>query len=660
MRALFPSWLLLLLLSLTGRAQTPVLLRPEPLRADPARAASTPTPTHTKASAAQQQLAALALPFFEDFTLPRDGQPSPARWQGRARDYPDGSGGNAQTYGGGGAYVSNRLAVNPLTRGTATLDGLRANGLPYNAVSASSYGATDTLTSLPIDLSGFSAGSQVYLSYALQEGTLAGSPIISGGSTPVGLTLEFLDQSGLWNVVKTYDGAGRTTRFKQQIFPVAAAGYFHAGFRFRFRAAGSQATSRDAFGLDYILLNANRAANDTVFQDIATSRGLSSPLRDFTAMPAGQFAAAGASALSPALNTTINNLASGGNPTPISWLGTARELSTGGGGFGPATWLSGNAPIAAATRQQLIQGDARTAPLPTPGTPRRYRYALALQTNETNPLTLPNDSTYRDLDLTDYYAFDDGSAESFLTLPALSSGPVSYFAYGITLAKNDQVRAVSLAPIFNNIPAAQGGENFQSRSVTVAVWADKNGQPADPPLATATAVLANPLPAGKTFYEVVFATPVAVSGRFYVGYGQVSNGQFLPYGYDLNNAAAAPTLFYNAQGAWSKPALSTPGTIMLRAVMNNNVLAVSAAQTLNASFALYPNPTPAGTTVAVSGPAFGRAALLDVLGRELWQQPIAEAGQPRLRLPASLPGGVYLVRLTLPSGEVATRRLVLE
>ena len=643
-----------LLLSLAAAAQTaPVVLTPQPLTADPGRTAARPTPP-----AAAQRTAALALPFFEDFTLPRDGTPSPARWQGPTPTYPDGTG-LLRSYAGGGAYVSNRLAVNPLTRGTVTLDALLTNGLPYNASSASFYGATDTLTSLPLDLSGYSAASQLYLSYAWQAGTLAGAPVTNGGGTSVTLTLEFLDNVGRWNSIWTYGAEGKTTNFRQLIFPINQASYFHSGFRFRFRATGNQSTSRDAFGLDYIYLNNNRAANDTIFQDIATSRALSSPLRSYTAMPAWQYAAAGSAALNPAMNTTVNNLLPSGNPTPISAQGTVRALT--GGGFGPATWLTASQQLLAGARQVVLAGNAGAAPLPTSPTPRRYRYTLALTTNEANPRTLPNDSTYRDLELADYYAFDDGTAEQFLTLPAQSTGPASYFAYPITASQPDQVQAIRLAPVFNNISTAQGGENFQNRPVTVYVWADANGQPGVLPLGTATAVLRQDSAGRQTFQDVVFKPAVPVTGLFYIGYGQPSGGQFLPYGYDLNDVSTAPTLFYNTQGTWTKPVLTTPGTIMMRAVMNNNVpLATKAQLAAAAPFSLAPNPAPTGTTVVVNGPAFRQAAVLDVLGRTVWQQPAAEAGQPTLHLPATLPGGVYLVRLTLADGRVATRRLAVE
>lgn len=634
-------------------AQAQVVLPTQPLGADPSRVAALATPAHAAA-----KTTALTLPFFDDFTTPRDGAPSFLRWQPATTGYPDGSG-LTINYGGGGAYVSNRLAVEPLTRGTVTLDGLRGNGLPYNSTSASFYSRTDTLTSQPIDLSGVSAGSAVYLSYAWQAGSLAGSPATNGSATPVSLTLEFLDNAGRWNSIWTYLGANKTTRFRQQIFPISTAGYFHSGFRFRFRSAGSQSSARDAFGVDYVYLNANRTANDTSFTDIATSRGLTSALRRYTSMPVWQYNAATSSELNPAMTATVNNLRTSGNPTPISWVGTVRELTS--GNFGPATWTTGNRPELAGARQDVISGDASSAPLSFSTLARRFRYTLSLQTNEPNPLTLPNDTTYRDLELSNYFAYDDGSAEQSFSIPAVSTGPVSYLAVGFDANQTDRVSAVQLAPIFNNIPTAQGGENFANRPITVAVWADKNGMPdRDNMLGSATSTLTNPLPAGQTFYTVPFSTPVQVSGRFYVGYGQIANGQFLLYGLDLNNQPQTSSLFYTNQGVWTAFTPSTGGSLLLRAVMNNNVLATQAQQATSAQFALYPNPAPTGTTVAVAGPAFSRATLLDVLGRPVWQQPATEAGQLRLQLPATLPAGVYMVQLTLADGSIATRRLAVE
>jgi hypothetical protein len=129
-----------------------------PLAADPGRATSAvAAPVATTA-----RTTALGLPFFDDFTSPLAGAPNATRWQTATTSYPNL--GTTIRYLGGGAYVSNRLAVEPLTRGTLTLDGLQANGQPYSPAQATAFGQIDTLTSQVIDLSGFSTASNVYLS----------------------------------------------------------------------------------------------------------------------------------------------------------------------------------------------------------------------------------------------------------------------------------------------------------------------------------------------------------------------------------------------------------------------------------------------------------------------------------------------------------------
>jgi hypothetical protein len=117
-------------------------------------------------------------------------------------------------------------------------------------------------------------------------------------------------------------------------------------------------------------------------------------------------------------------------------------------------------------------------------------------------------------------------------------------------------------------------------------------------------------------------------------------------------------LFTNTNGAW-QPATGNRGAIMMRPLMTNFVLTATApASAAAAAFSLYPNP--ARGAVRVVGPAFRQAELLDALGRTVWHQPAAEAGRPLLALPATLPAGLYLVRLTLAAGGTVSRRLVVE
>ncbi|MFD1469311.1 T9SS type A sorting domain-containing protein [Hymenobacter caeli] len=623
----------LLLLALAAPAQG--VLPAQPLPNDPGRTAPAAGP-----AAARRGTAALALPFFDDFTTPREGNPRVQNW-----------------LPGGGALVNNRLPVHPLTRGVATLDGLRANGQGYG--SPSGFGAIDTLTSQPIDLSAYGAGNNLYLTFAWQEGSVVGPAQRSANGATVALELFFLDKDGRWvSQWRQLAGGQPVSAFRQRAVAVSDPRYFHAGFQFQFQATGNLAVSRDAWSLDYFVLAANRTAADTTYADLATAQGLGNPLRRFTALPWWQYnAAAPADELNPSLNAEITNLNPGPIPTPISWTGTVQDVA---GGF-QGTWLADSRSIPTTPRQTTIGGSARAAPLPLTNAAKQLRYTLALNTRvAAGDRTLPNDTLSRDVFLQDYYAFDDGSAEAVLSLPATATGPAQYLAYALDLNQADQVKGVRLYPVFLN--TAQG-DNGAARSVTIGVWADANGQPAATPLLLKTVALPNPLPAGQAFVDVLFGTSVPVpKGRVYVGYGQPARGQFLPYGLDLNNPPPANTLFRTEQGSWLAFSTIPAGAPMLRPLLTNNQTVVTAtlpaaAGPAAAAFALYPNPAPAGGGIGVAGPAFARASILDALGRLVWEQPAAEAGRPVLA-PGALAAGVYVVRLRLRDGSSVSRRLV--
>ena len=619
-----------LLLPIAALAQRQTL----PLRSDPSRvAAPAAVPT-------AQRTAALSLPFFDDFTSPLEGPPKLQNWLPM-----------------GGALANNRLAFRPLTRGTASLDGLRADGNSYSTSQQTDFGACDTLTSQPIDLGGRTATSNIYLSYAWQSGGVVGGGNANSTSFPVYLELQFQTSTGTWVPQHRERATGRRTVFKQRIQIVADARFLHPAFQFRFVNVGDRTSSTDLWNLDYIKLDANRSPADTTYLDIATGTGLSSPLRRFTAMPAYQFGAVGSTAeLAPELRTDVVNLNAGPAPTPILWTGTVREL----GGSLAGTWLQSGRPLPAVSpRRDTIRGDARRVPVPPGPGPRRLRYTLVLDTQERNPLTLPNDTTTRTVELDDYYAYDDGTPEYTFLLPAVQTGPVSFVALRFDLNRPDQVRAIRVAPVFTT-PG--------NRAFTAFVWADNNGRPGAV-LGSVSTTLRNPLAPGQVFVEVPFRQSIPVSGTFYIGYSQASTGQFVPYGLDLNNTRPGDDYLFqqiNSSGAWETIYLNPnpngnnnfPGAPMLRPVTTDNqTITPTRSPAPAASFALYPNP--AHSTVAVAGPAFARARVFDALGRLRWTQPAAQAGHTQLTLD-DLPAGIYLVQLTLADGSLVSRRLVVE
>ncbi|MFT5921272.1 MAG: hypothetical protein ACI8TS_000600, partial [Flavobacteriales bacterium] len=100
----------------------------------------------------------LTLPFFDDFatySLPTSNPEIPVELQRWSDD---------------DVRLNCTFPILPPTIGVATFDGLDETGYPYNFVISDAYGPADTLTSLPIDLEGFSEGDNIYLTFFYQGG----------------------------------------------------------------------------------------------------------------------------------------------------------------------------------------------------------------------------------------------------------------------------------------------------------------------------------------------------------------------------------------------------------------------------------------------------------------------------------------------------------
>lgn len=605
-----------------------------PLATDPARTALSTTPRTA------QRVQTLALPFFDDFTSPQEGAPKAENWLPQ-----------------GDVLVNNRLPFEPPTRGVATFDGLRDTGLPY---SGSGYGDLDALTSQPIDLSGRSAADRLFFGFFWQNGNIKGGTSSNSSTRSVTLSLEFKDNTGNWQRVWNINsGNGSRTAFRQKFIAITQAQYLHANFQFRFRATGSLSGNLDTWSIDYVRLAPYPAIPaplnvDTLYRDVAISKPLGSLLARGTAMPIWQYNAAAnpSSQLNPATATTVNYLDKSGFPTPLLATGAVQVQPA-----GAATGFPITAPTTLLPNQQqaLVSGNLTSTTLPTSSAPVTVRHRIVLNTGEVDPLTLPNDTISRLTELSDYYAYDDGSAEATIAINPFNQSGLRYQALRFEVNRPDQVRSIrlQLRPVY---PLAV------NRQFTINIWdADpaNNGQPMATPKASQSYTIPASLPAGQDFVEIAFATPVPVSGQFYAGYGHGSTGSTtsdnpIQFGYDLNSPIPADA-YWQFAGNWLQPTPYLAGAPMVRPVLNNNILAV-ASTAVAANYALYPNPSSDGQ-VQVQG-RYVHAVVLDALGRAVWQQPESQHGRSSLNL-STLPAGVYLVQLTLADKLTVTKRLVL-
>ncbi|MDP6909323.1 MAG: hypothetical protein QF371_07455, partial [Flavobacteriales bacterium] len=165
----------------------------------------------------------LDLPFFDDFSEPFSRLNNPGDL------YP-----NDDLWLGDQVYVNNHMAINPISQGVATFDGLDEHGLAYG-FGFSLPTVSDSLTSKPINLLG--AADTVYLSFYYQAQGMGNAP-----ETLDVLTLEFRDSSGTWNVVWEVEGYILTVYdFNRVMIAVLGEQYLYDGFQFRFKNYASLA-----------------------------------------------------------------------------------------------------------------------------------------------------------------------------------------------------------------------------------------------------------------------------------------------------------------------------------------------------------------------------------------------------------------------------------
>jgi hypothetical protein len=554
----------------------------------------------------------LSLPFFDDFAK-GEGAPDPSRWADR-----------------GGVSITDRYASSPPTVFAASFDGLNAAGQSYG--SANAVGPTDTLTSKPLNLAAAQPQDSVYLSFFWQAGGKMDAPNFSS-STQFYLQLQFKEANGNWTPIWTQKGTGRSTDFAAVMIALKESKYLYNGFQFRWVSGGSQNGLRDVWHLDYVYLDRNRRLNQLQTADVALTQRLPSLLQRYTAMPLWQFLVNPAGEVRPQVGSEMVNLSN--SPAAISWRAFTRNLSTGA----VDTFLRGSAPVNPGSRTTIAATPSKDF-LSSQQQPYSLQTVLFLNTKEPNFYTRYNDTLRRQTDLLDYYAYDDGTAESGFSYP---SSTAVQLAYQFDLSQQDRLKMVRIFFTATNTPGTE---------LYLRVWANNNGKPADQPLYEQRFTV--PATAGlNNWLDIVLDQQVPVSGRFYVGYRQPTGSIFVNVGYDLNESAPDKLFAMNGATAWDAVP-NIDGALLIRPVMAGTLTASAEELTAN-QIRHYPNPVTENSFYLTQ--AFDQAQLYAVTGQlvQTWGKTPA---RQRLSLPDSFSPGIYFVKAFTGSQHI-TLKLIL-
>ena len=567
----------------------------------------------------------IGLPFVDDFSY---SQKYPATVK-----YP-----NPKLWADSEVYINNDYGVNPPSVGVATFDGLNKYGLPYS-YTPFNWGGADTLTSRLFNFRDSVPGDSIYLSFFYQPQGL-GDSALSYDS----LVLEFRDNNGQWDEV--WGDTGSSLRpFKQVILPVKDIKYFHPGFQFRFRNYAILSGNNNNWNLDYVKMDARRSYTDTIVHDVAFQYNSQSILKNYTQMPWVQFYNDQSKELRDSFDFYIINNFPPPDIENINVNNSAYNLNTGSIIYNTVTPPSYN----------INPNSSLNISFPTFSIPTNISYlndvgdsvaAITVKTNikalipDVNHL---NDTIYHDQYFYNYFAYDDGTAETAYSL--LGDGATSpELALKFHLNRPDTLRALQIYFVLANSLDSNG-------IFVIQAW---NSLFPENIVATDSLHYSNVtfVDSLTGFATYVFQYPYgADSGDIYVGFLQ-SDPNSLYIGYDVNDNDSM-NLFYNVGEGFAGSQFH--GTVMIRPVFGKfigySTGIVPQPGVIIGSIKVYPDPVNDLLHINIQSTTIknGDLSIQNILGQTVINETSLVnlgAGATSTIDVSNLPAGMYFVRLT--------------
>ncbi|HVN57083.1 MAG TPA: T9SS type A sorting domain-containing protein [Bacteroidales bacterium] len=547
----------------------------------------------------------IELPFFDDFAQ-QGLLPDSTRWQD--------------------AYVmiNNTYTANQRTQGVATFDVLDNTGSLYPDASPSVFEA-DHLTSQPINLK-YNPSDSIYLSFLYEPGGLADMPELSDS-----LIVQFYSPSDLaWTSV--WKAPFTTTdTFRSAIIRITDPRFLEKGFMFRFinyASLSSYGTDQammgncDQWNVDYILLGKNRNYADTIMHDVAMTKPVRSVLNTYESMPWKQFTRFFLSEMGSGIainyfnnNTITRNVTRNFEIYDMYDKTVVYSVSGGAANIAPLSPVMFSGP--------LIYTFSTTNP-----DSGLFRIKSYLTTDVFD--SKANDTITYFQRFSDYYAYDDGTAEAGYGINGLGSRN-AMVAYRYSVYAADSLRGIMIC--FN-----QSYQNSNYTNFNLMVWDDNNGTPGNE-IGGEQNLTVSQGPGLNGFNTYYLTSPVKVTGTYYVGWQQTTE-TFLNAGFDLNTPNNGRQ-FYFLNGNWNSS--QAAGSVMIRPVFGprRTTTGISDISYPSGKIKLWPNPAADRITLQfgedgiVTDPVI---VIRDLQGRELIRKQYT--GQMDI---SSLSPGIYIV-----------------
>ena len=537
-------------------------------------------------------------------------------------------------------FINDTYSDRQITTGIATLDALDNTGSLYEIASSSGFKA-DLLTSQPVNLN-YTASENIWLSFFYQAGGLADKPEAKDS-----LTLQFLaPDENKWYSVWKVDG-NVDQKFKPVIIRIDKTRYLKKGFQFRFINYASLSSNLsdpsmvgncDLWNIDYVLLDKNRDAGDTVFADVAFRLPLRSLLKSHEAMPWKQFKKVelqemGLSILVHYRNNDIipRNVTRNFEIWDMYKNSQSHFFYAGATIISPLTNIDYNASLVYTFKTDNIDS-------------AMFRITSSLKTDEFDPKD--NDTLVYFQIFKNYFAFDDGSSEGGYGINGLGSRN-AMSAYRFTSFMQDTLRAIRIC--FND-----SYMDANKRAFDLMVWDNNNGKPGNV-IYSREEVMVEQGEAINGFFSYNIPGGVMVNDIFYVGWKQRSE-TFLNAGFDVNTPNSGKQFFW-LNGEWQQSQVQ--GSIMIRPVVGEPLRTTSINDTyykFKNLISIWPNPASDYVNIdpgelQISG--LSEITIMDLYGREMIKVPFSE----QINI-SSLHDGIYIIITSLNGRPVGYNRII--
>jgi hypothetical protein len=503
----------------------------------------------------------LSLPFWDDFSNPGPG-PDERWWMPESR-----------------VWVNQSMAISPISLGTATFDGARADGTPY-VLTGEPRDFGDSLVSRPIDLARLSTTEQssLVLSFHWQKqgrGELPDEEDV--------FQLLFKRADGTWELVWEVDGLddGPVDQFVYESIQLDNPAWWHADFQFLFRSRANLGGPFDTWNLDYVWLDVQRKANagatkDRTIQSLPEGRYFG----NYSRIPADWLREGRIETLDT-LSLIVGNLDSllqpleydlvlqiSGEQTQTRQLhdGTVVEPIVQG-------FESRRIPLFPFILQNLPTGDSLD-----------FDFFFRLQSGDQG-YRRPDGRLFPALN----YGINDTLRFGFLLEKALAyDDGTAEFSIGITqnagrvavlhpLTQPDVIEAVDI-----HFPFIPGGQ--ENRRMELIIYTELlNG---DRGILSRHTINVPPYAGRDVFTRFVLPRPVPVEGDFYLGWQHIGS---LPVSVGLDKSRTLSGRIYaNTSGSWEELD-DVGGVLMIRPVMNASVITSLPVPT-EQKLEIFPNP----------------------------------------------------------------------